>query len=120
MRTMNTNPESRFDRASENAKATGALMSSEAAAAFWADLKRALHHVKHLRQPPSWRRRRTGEMRVTVTERRAMQAFHLLHTENYTALARRFRRDRHYMPRWIWGDPDYRAFHAYYRRTYGP
>jgi hypothetical protein len=42
-----------------------------------------------------------GRIRVTITKRRAMQAFHLLHCESYTALARRFRRNRHYMPRWI-------------------
>jgi hypothetical protein len=55
-------------------------------------------------------------MRLTLTERRAMQAFHLLHGESYTALARRLRRDRHYMSRWIWDTP-YRAFHAYYWGT---
>lgn len=46
-----------------------------------------------------------------------MQAFHLF-GDSYSALARRFRRDRHYMPRWIWTD-DYRAFHAYYWRNDG-
>jgi hypothetical protein len=55
-------------------------------------------------------------MRVTITERRAMQAFHLLRGETYTAIAKTFRRDPHYMRRWIW-DPRYRAFHAYYWGT---
>jgi hypothetical protein len=91
-------------------------MTPEAAAAFWAELQRALRYVGVLRQPPAWRRRRCGEMRVTVTERRAMQAFHLLHGENYAKLAVRFRRDRHYMRRWIW-DRQYQEFHAYYWGT---
>jgi hypothetical protein len=91
-------------------------MTQEEASAFWAELQRALGLVGVLRQPPSWRRRRTGEMRVSVTERRAMQAFHLLNGENYSAVAARFRRDRHYVPRWIW-DQQYRAFHRYYWGT---
>jgi hypothetical protein len=88
-------------------------MTPTEAQAFWIELQRGLRHVDVLQQPPTWRRRRTGEMRVTITERRAMQAFHLLRGETYTALAKRFRRDRHYMPRWIW-EPQYRAFHTYY------
>jgi len=55
-------------------------------------------------------------MRVTTTERRAIQAFHLLYGESYTALARRFRRDRQHMRRWIW-EPRSCAFHAYYWGT---
>jgi hypothetical protein len=77
-------------------------MNREEAWAFWQELQRGLALCRVLRQPPAWRRRRTGEMRVTITERRAMQAFHRLNGESYTALAKRFRRDRHYMPRWIW------------------
>ena len=91
-------------------------MTPEEAAAFWKELQRGLRFVSVLRQPPLWRRRRCGEMRVTITERRAMQAFHLLKGENYARLAERFRRDRHYMRRWIWDD-QYRAFHAYYWGT---
>jgi hypothetical protein len=91
-------------------------MTAEDATAFWQELQRALQHVGVLQQPPAWRRRRMGEMRVTITERRAMQAFHLLRGETYTALAKRFRRDRHYMPRWIW-EPRYREFHAFYWGT---
>jgi hypothetical protein len=91
-------------------------MTLEKARAFWLELQRGLRYVHVLRQPPASRRRRTGEMRVTITERRAMQAFHLLYGESYTVLARRFRRDRHHMPRWIW-EPQYRAFHAYYWGT---
>jgi hypothetical protein len=52
-------------------------MTHPEAMAFWRELERAVSQVHVLRQPPSWRRRRTGEMRVTLTERRAMQAFHL-------------------------------------------
>ena len=96
--------------------ATDNTLTSPEAWACWLELQRGLRHVGVLRQPPTSRRRRCGEMRVTLTERRAMQAFHLFHGETYTALARRFRRDRHYMPRWIW-DPSYRAFHAYYWGT---
>jgi hypothetical protein len=92
-------------------------MTPDAAAAFWVELRRGLTFVGVLRQPPAWRRRRTGEMRVSITERRAMQAFHLLQGENYMALAKRFRRDRHYIRRWIW-DASYRAFHAYYWGTH--
>src|SRR6187401_1379308 len=88
-------------------------MTPAEASAFWMELQRGLQYVGVLRQPPTWRRRRCEEMRATITERRAMQAFYLLHGETYTALARRFRRDRHYIPRWIW-DPPYSAFHAYY------
>lgn len=39
------------------------------------------------------------EMRVTVTERRAMQAFHLVEGTNNTARAKRFSRGRHYIRR---------------------
>jgi hypothetical protein len=91
-------------------------LTPEDAAAFWAELQRALRQVGHVRKKPDWRRRRAGEMRVTVTERRAMQAFHLLHDQTYTALAARFQRDRHYMGRWIW-EPRYIAFHRYYWGT---
>jgi hypothetical protein len=90
-------------------------MKPEEAAAFWVELQRALRLVEVLRQPAG-RRRRTGEVRVTHTERRAMQAFHLLQGENYSTLAKRFRRDRHYLSRWIW-DASYRAFHAHYWGT---
>ena len=93
------------------------MMTPPEAYAFWLELQRGLRHVGVLRQPPMSRRRRCGEMRLTLTERRAMQAFHLLHGETYTALARRFRRDRHYMARWIW-DPPYCAFHACYWGTH--
>lgn len=91
-------------------------MTSAGAQAFWLELQRGLQYLHVLRQPPVLRRRRTGEMPVTVTERRAMQAFHMLYGENYTALAGRFRRDRHYLSRWIW-EPQYVAFHAYYWGT---
>jgi hypothetical protein len=88
-------------------------MTPEEAIAFWSELQRGLQFAHVLRQPPPERRRRTGEMRVTQTERRAMQAFHLLAGENYQRLAQRFRRGRQHVPRWIW-DNQYRAFHAYY------
>lgn len=90
-------------------------MTVHEAQQFWSALQRALSQVGCVRQPPAWRRRRTGEMRVSLTERRAIQAFHLLNGESYTALARRFRRDRHYMPRWIL-TPEYRAFCVAYWR----
>lgn len=95
---------------------TRIIMTPQEAAAFWQELQRAVSLVHVLLQPPTWRRRRTGEMRVTQTERRAMQAFHLVDGESYSALARQFRRDRHHMPRWIWTD-DYEAFQDYYWRT---
>jgi hypothetical protein len=88
-------------------------MTPTDAAVFWAELQRGLRQVQYIRRKPDWRRRRTGEMAVTLTERRAMQAFHLLHGESYSALATRFQRDRHCMSRWIWDD-DYRAFYAHY------
>ena len=91
-------------------------MTAGEARAFWRELQDGLKNINTIVRPPAWRRRRTGEMRLTHTERRAMQAFHLLRGENYLALARRFRRDNHYMPRWIW-DEKYRAFHAHYWRT---
>ena len=91
-------------------------MTPTEAMAFWTELQRGLRYVGVLRQPPAWRGRRTGEYRVSMTERRAMQAFHLLRGENYSTLASRFRRDRHYVPRWLW-EPEYRAFHAYYWGT---
>lgn len=91
-------------------------MTPETAAQFWEELQRALRQVQYLRQPPAWRRRRTGEMRITFTERRAMQAFHLLNGENYSQLGRRFRRKGQEVPRVIW-EPVYREFHRYYWGT---
>ena len=69
-------------------------MTPDEAAAFWEELQRALLQIQYLRRPPDWRGRRTGEWRITQTERRAIQAFHLLKGENYGALAKRFRRHR--------------------------
>jgi len=71
---------------SGNSRAAGCngdiALTPKEAAAFWQELQRGLQYVGVLQQPPAWRRRRTGEMRVTITERRAMQAFHLLHGES--------------------------------------
>jgi hypothetical protein len=91
-------------------------MNHEEASAFWSELQRALALVPVLRRPPSWRRRRTGEWRISHAERRAMQAFHLLSGENYTALSKRFRREPTHLRRVLW-EPQYRAFHAYYWGT---
>jgi hypothetical protein len=43
-------------------------MTPEEAAVFWEELQRGLRFVHCVRQPPSHRRRRMGEMRVTMTE----------------------------------------------------
>ena len=89
-------------------------MSEAQALAFWSELRDAVARVGELRQPPAWRRRRCGEMTVSTLERRAMQAFFLMNGDTYTAIARRFRRDRHYIGRWLW-DAEFRAFYAQYR-----
>jgi hypothetical protein len=41
------------------------------------------------------------ERRRQREEQHEIERMALTHGESYTALARRFRRDRHYMPRWI-------------------
>lgn len=87
------------------------MVSESQALGFWSELRDALAlaRVGEIRRPPAWRRRRCGEMTVSTSERRAMQAFFLLNGDMYTAIARRFRRDRHYIGRWVW-DPEFRAF----------
>jgi hypothetical protein len=92
------------------------VMTSDEAATFWQELQRALRQVQYVRRPPDWRGRRTGEWRITQTERREMQALHLLKGENYSALAKRFRRHEDYLSRVIW-EPRYSAFHAHYWGT---
>ena len=113
---MRTTPDER--RRLRHGCVTGPVpdMTPADAAAFWAELQRALRQVQYIRPKPARRRRRAGEMRVTLTERRAMQAFHLLEGAHYAALGERFQRDRHYMGRWIW-EPKYIAFHRHYWGT---
>jgi hypothetical protein len=86
-------------------------MTPDQAIDYWQELQRALSLVHVLRQPPTHRRRRCGEMRVTMAERLAMRAFYL-DGRSYTEIARLFRRDRHYVRRWVWS-VNFAAFYAF-------
>lgn len=79
---------------------------------FLREMERALAQGQYLRLPPAHRRRRTGEMRVTMTERRAMQAFHFYEGLSYAALARMFRRTAARIPGWLY-EPQYVALREY-------
>jgi hypothetical protein len=79
---------------------------------FREELECALREIDRVIRRPMWRRRRVGEMTVSLTERRAMQAFHLLEGASFREIGRLFGRESDYVPRWVL-EPRYVAFRVH-------